>query len=251
MRRAGLLVHAYLIYGFPGQSRGDIVDSAEVCRQLFASGLVDSAFWHRFVLTRHSRMYAEWRARAPPSYPSIGLGLREQRPRLRGRGLRRIRRPPSSALEAWMSGEGLEDLPGQAAASQLEAAGLGRPSGRKGGSRQRLPGSAPGRGPPRPRRGRARCRAKGRAGRAHWIAGLPSARPDDAGLYRLTWICRGEARELRLHREAAIAAAELLSALARDSEGAPFAKLEGELVHRLGLDDEAMDELRSSGLVVV
>ena len=60
MKRRGLLVHAYLIYGFPGQSRRDIVDSAEVCRQLFAAGLVDSAFWHRFVLTRHSRMYGEW-----------------------------------------------------------------------------------------------------------------------------------------------------------------------------------------------
>jgi len=40
MRRAGLLVHAYLIYGFPGQDAVDIVDSAEFCRQLFASGLV-------------------------------------------------------------------------------------------------------------------------------------------------------------------------------------------------------------------
>jgi len=62
MKRSGLLVHAYLIYGFPGQSGGDIVDSAEVVRQLFAAGLVDSAFWHRFVLTRHSRMMAEYRA---------------------------------------------------------------------------------------------------------------------------------------------------------------------------------------------
>jgi radical SAM superfamily enzyme YgiQ (UPF0313 family) len=62
MKRSGLLVHSYLIYGFPGQSGRDIVDSAEVVRQLFAAGLVDSAFWHRFVLTRHSRMMAEYRA---------------------------------------------------------------------------------------------------------------------------------------------------------------------------------------------
>ena len=61
MKRSGLLVHAYLIYGFPGQSGRDIVDSAEVVRQLFVAGLVDSAFWHRFVLTRHSRMMAEYR----------------------------------------------------------------------------------------------------------------------------------------------------------------------------------------------
>ena len=37
MKRAGLLVHAYLIYGYPGQTAGDIVDSAEAVRQLFAS----------------------------------------------------------------------------------------------------------------------------------------------------------------------------------------------------------------------
>jgi len=61
MKRSGLLVHSYLIYGFPGQSGRDIVDSAEVVRQLFAAGLVDSAFWHRFVLTRHSRMMVEYR----------------------------------------------------------------------------------------------------------------------------------------------------------------------------------------------
>lgn len=59
-KRAGVLVHAYLIYGFPGQSDQDIADSAEMARVLLAEGLVDSAFWHRFVLTRHSAMYAAW-----------------------------------------------------------------------------------------------------------------------------------------------------------------------------------------------
>jgi hypothetical protein len=33
-----------------------------VTRQLFRAGLVDSAFWHKFVLTRHSRVYCEWRS---------------------------------------------------------------------------------------------------------------------------------------------------------------------------------------------
>ncbi len=56
---AGVMVHAYLMYGFPTQSAQETVDSAEVVRQLFAAGLLDSAFWHRFVLTRHSGVYAD------------------------------------------------------------------------------------------------------------------------------------------------------------------------------------------------
>jgi radical SAM superfamily enzyme YgiQ (UPF0313 family) len=66
LKRNGILAHAYLIYGWPGQSAGDIVDSMEIVRQLFAGGLLVSAFWHRFILTRHSPMYAEWRAGARP-----------------------------------------------------------------------------------------------------------------------------------------------------------------------------------------
>lgn len=59
-KRSGILVHAYLIYGFPGQAEEDIADSAETVRVLLAEGLIDSAFWHKFVLTRHSRLYARW-----------------------------------------------------------------------------------------------------------------------------------------------------------------------------------------------
>lgn len=59
-KRSGILIHAYLIYGFPGQSDQDIADSAETVRVLLAEGLIDSAFWHKFVLTRHSRLYARW-----------------------------------------------------------------------------------------------------------------------------------------------------------------------------------------------
>ncbi len=53
-RGAGILVHAYLMYGFPTQTEEETVDSLEIVRQLFAAGVVSSAFWHRFVLTRHS-----------------------------------------------------------------------------------------------------------------------------------------------------------------------------------------------------
>ncbi len=48
---AGILVHAYLMYGFPTQTEQETVDSLEVVRQLFANGCIDSAYWHRFSAT--------------------------------------------------------------------------------------------------------------------------------------------------------------------------------------------------------
>ena len=56
---AGVLVHAYLMYGFPTQTDQETVDSMELVRQLFATGLINSAFWHRFVVTRHAPVHAE------------------------------------------------------------------------------------------------------------------------------------------------------------------------------------------------
>jgi hypothetical protein len=60
-KEAGILTHAYLIYGYWDEEDQEIIDSAEILRQLFAAGLLDSAFWHKFVLTCHSRIFAEWR----------------------------------------------------------------------------------------------------------------------------------------------------------------------------------------------
>jgi hypothetical protein len=51
---AGILVHAYLMYGFPTQTVQDTVDALELVRQLFASGCIQSGFWHRFTCTVHS-----------------------------------------------------------------------------------------------------------------------------------------------------------------------------------------------------
>jgi Radical SAM superfamily len=50
----GVLVHAYLMYGFPTQTVQDTVDALELVRQLFANGCIHSGFWHRFVCTVHS-----------------------------------------------------------------------------------------------------------------------------------------------------------------------------------------------------
>lgn len=51
---AGILVHAYLMYGFPTQTVQDTVDSLEYVRQLFENGCIQSGFFHRFACTVHS-----------------------------------------------------------------------------------------------------------------------------------------------------------------------------------------------------
>jgi len=51
---AGVLVHAYLMYGFPTQTVQDTVDALELVRQLFQQGCIHSGFWHRFACTVHS-----------------------------------------------------------------------------------------------------------------------------------------------------------------------------------------------------
>ncbi len=51
---AGIMVHAYLMYGFPTQSIQETIDSLEMVRQMFAEGILQSAFWHQFAMTAHS-----------------------------------------------------------------------------------------------------------------------------------------------------------------------------------------------------
>ncbi len=51
---AGILVHAYLMYGFPTQTVQDTVDALEYVRQLFANGCIQSGYFHRFACTVHS-----------------------------------------------------------------------------------------------------------------------------------------------------------------------------------------------------
>ncbi|WP_034410135.1 B12-binding domain-containing radical SAM protein [Derxia gummosa] len=51
---AGVLVHAYLMYGFPTQTTQETVDALDYVRQLFANGCIQSGFFHRFVCTVHS-----------------------------------------------------------------------------------------------------------------------------------------------------------------------------------------------------
>lgn len=51
---AGVMVHAYLMYGFPTETAQETIDALERVRQLFAEGCIQSAFWHRFAATAHS-----------------------------------------------------------------------------------------------------------------------------------------------------------------------------------------------------
>lgn len=51
---AGIMVHAYLMYGFPTQTAQETIDSLEMVRQMFRSGVLQSAFWHQFAMTAHS-----------------------------------------------------------------------------------------------------------------------------------------------------------------------------------------------------
>ncbi len=51
---ANIMVHAYLMYGYPTQTIQETVDSLEMVRQLFEIGVLQSGFWHQFALTAHS-----------------------------------------------------------------------------------------------------------------------------------------------------------------------------------------------------
>lgn len=58
---AGVMVHSYLMYGYPTQTVQETVDSLEMVRQLFEVGVLQSGFWHQFAMTAHSPvgMYPE------------------------------------------------------------------------------------------------------------------------------------------------------------------------------------------------
>lgn len=50
----GIMVHSYLMYGYPTQTIQETIDSLEMVRQLFELGVIQSGFWHQFALTAHS-----------------------------------------------------------------------------------------------------------------------------------------------------------------------------------------------------
>ncbi len=71
---AGIMVHSYLMYGYPTQTVQETVDSLEMVRQLFEAGVMQSGFWHQFALTAHSPIGLEPEAYGViPEHPPISF----------------------------------------------------------------------------------------------------------------------------------------------------------------------------------
>ncbi len=111
-KEAGILVHSYMIFGFWNQSEQDLIDSMETLRQLFAAGLLDSAFWHRFSLTLHSTVYKEWEAGLHPDLqplPRKKTQFAENDVPFKGQERsEKYSAPLNGALALWMHGEKLK-----------------------------------------------------------------------------------------------------------------------------------------------
>ncbi|MBM4120378.1 MAG: B12-binding domain-containing radical SAM protein [Nitrospira sp.] len=112
-RQAGILVHAYLMYGLPGETIAETVDALERVRQLFAAGLIQSAFWHKFVATAHS----------PVGLNPAAHGIRITGPSFSGFAENDLmHEDPKGQAPAWL-GEGLR----RATMNYLEGEGLALP----------------------------------------------------------------------------------------------------------------------------
>lgn len=51
---AGIMVHAYLMFGFPTQTELETINSLETVRQFFENEILQSGHWHRFIASAHS-----------------------------------------------------------------------------------------------------------------------------------------------------------------------------------------------------
>ena len=111
-KEAGILVHAYMIYGFWNDSPQTIIDSMETLRQFFEAGLLDSAFWHKFVLTRNSTVYNQWQKEGNLSLVSSEEASSAfARNNLHFKGEEKFNKfgaPLETALNCWMHGDRLD-----------------------------------------------------------------------------------------------------------------------------------------------
>jgi len=78
---SGIMVHAYLMYGYPTQTVQETIDSLEMVRQLFELGIIQSGFWHQFAMTAHSPV-----GMFPEEFGVIPIGLDEKSLPLGGLG---------------------------------------------------------------------------------------------------------------------------------------------------------------------
>ena len=96
---AGILVHAYLMYGLPSETIPETVESLERVRQLFVHNLIQSAFWHRFTTTAHS----------PIGLDPAAHGIRLMNPKFEGFAENDLRHEDLHAETPTWLGEGLRE----------------------------------------------------------------------------------------------------------------------------------------------
>lgn len=109
-KEAGILIHSYMIFGFWNQSEQDLIDSMETLRQMFQAGLLDSAFWHKFSLTKHSTVFREWKEGKHPELKPIVNENQFAENALSFVGEEQSEKysePLNSALNFWMEGKKL------------------------------------------------------------------------------------------------------------------------------------------------
>ena len=77
-----IMVHAYLMYGFPTETEAELMESLNTVRLLFKDGLIQSAFWHRYAMTCHSesgqhpeRFDCEWTTRETAPFANNEIGF--------------------------------------------------------------------------------------------------------------------------------------------------------------------------------
>ena len=114
-KEAGILVHAYMIYGFWHDTPQSIINSMETLRQFFAAGLLDSSFWHKFMLTRNSQVYYEWSRGEHPELTPIepkknnSSIFADNNLHFKGEeSYDKFGIPLETALNSWMHGEKLD-----------------------------------------------------------------------------------------------------------------------------------------------
>jgi hypothetical protein len=116
MADAGILVHAYLMYGFPTQTLQDTVDALEYVRQLFENGCIHSGFFHRFVCTVHSPVgqnpeaYGVQLVPLPPvTFAKNDIGFIDPTPMPQGVDRDVLGRGLKKAIYNFMHGVGIEN----------------------------------------------------------------------------------------------------------------------------------------------
>jgi len=207
---AGIMVHAYLMYGFPTETVRETIESLERVRQLFEAGILHSAFWHRFTATRHSPVGLRPGAygitiTGPARGPFANNDLTHRDPA--GSDPERLGPGLAKAVYNYMHGTGLE-----ADVRRFFDFKLPKPKVPKNFIRASLRASSSSR--------------DDLDGRVIWLGGTPSVRPLRSGKVSLLLPGNEETDEIELKA----APAEWLRSLIRDSrprgrKGAPYPRL--------------------------